>query len=271
MQCRDVDTAATLLTAGLTRVLDEMAPVRTIQSRQDYAPHMGEETKQLLSRRNSAQERAVHTGVPEDWRDYSALRNLTTASLRRDLASWRRRKLNSAENSPSAVWSAVKRILNWEGGGPPTQLLYQGKMLNKPAAVASAIDGFFIKKVKDIISGIPRVDTDPLAKLRERMAARRCSLNLRLVTEGEVLKVIQKIKPTTTTGVDFIDNQTIKLVADIVTPALTHIANLSISTATFPTIYKWAKVTPLLKKATLDPILPASYRPVNTTVSAATH
>ena len=47
LQCRDVDTAATLLTAGLTRVLDEMAPVKVIQSRQDYAPHMGEETEQL--------------------------------------------------------------------------------------------------------------------------------------------------------------------------------------------------------------------------------
>ena len=65
-----------------------------------------------------------------------------------------------------SVWSAVKRILNWEGGGPPSQLFYQGKMMNKPAAVASAINSFFIKKVKDIISGIPRVDTDPLTKLR---------------------------------------------------------------------------------------------------------
>ena len=38
MQYRDVDTTATLLTAGLTRILEKMAPVRTIQSRQDYAP-----------------------------------------------------------------------------------------------------------------------------------------------------------------------------------------------------------------------------------------
>ena len=90
--------------------------------------------------------------------------------------------------------------------------------MNKPAAVASAINGFFIKKVKDIISGIPRVDTDPLAKLRERMASHRCSLSLRLVTDDEVMKVIKKIKPTTATEVDYIDNRTIKLVADIITP-----------------------------------------------------
>ena len=62
----------------------------------------------------------IDPGAPEDWRYYRALRNMTTASLRRDLASWRRQRLSSADNSPSAVWSAVKRILNWEGGGPPS-------------------------------------------------------------------------------------------------------------------------------------------------------
>ena len=263
LQCRDTDTAATLLTAGLTRVLDQMAPIKTIQTRQDYAPHIGEETKQLQGRGNSAQEKAVRTGAQEDWREYRSLRNQTTASLRQDLASWRRRKLSSTVNSPSAVWSAVKRILNWEGGGPPTQLFYQGNMLNKPAAVAAATNDFFIKKVKNIIAGIPRVDTDPLSKLRERMATRSCSFTLRPVTEEEVTVIIHKTKPTTATGVDFIDNNTIKLVADLITPALTHIINMSISTATFPTTYKWSKVTPLMKKSTLDPILPASYRPVN--------
>ena len=110
------------------------------------------------------------------------LRNQTTASLRRHLASWRRRKLRSVENSQVAVWSAVKQILNWEGGGPPSQLFYQGRMLSKLAAVVSAINSFFIKKVKDIISEIPRVDTNQL-KLRERMTAQHCSLTLRPMTK----------------------------------------------------------------------------------------
>ena len=45
-------------------------------------------------------------------------------------------------------------------------MFYEGRMLNKPAAVAGAINGFFIKKVKDIIKNIPQVQADPLAKLR---------------------------------------------------------------------------------------------------------
>ena len=45
LQCRDVDTAATLLTAGLTRLLDE---IKTLRSRQDCAPYI----EHLQGRRN---------------------------------------------------------------------------------------------------------------------------------------------------------------------------------------------------------------------------
>ena len=145
----------------------------------------------------------------------------------------------------------------------PSQLFCEGRMLEKPAAVAGAINTFFIKKIKNIIKNIPQVDADPVAKLRERMTSRTCSLTFQLVSEEEVAKTIKAIRPTTATGVDFIVNCTIKLVATEITPALTKIINLSISTSTFPTIYKWSKVTPLMKKSTLDPILPSSYRPVN--------
>ena len=193
--CEDVEVAATLLTEGLTKVLDEMAPIKTIQTRNNYAPHMGEETKLLQGMRNSAQEQAVRSGEQEDWRTYRTLRNQTTASLRRDLVNYRRQKLCSQDNSPADVWRAVKQILNWEGGGPPSQLFYEGRMLTRPAAVAGAINGFFIKKVKDIIRNVPHVNADPLEKLRERMSGRTCSLTFQPVNVEEVINTIRAIRP----------------------------------------------------------------------------
>jgi hypothetical protein len=131
-------------------------------------------------------------------------------------------------------------------------------MLSKSVAVASDINNYFIKKVKDIISGIPRVNMDPLTKLREQMVARRCTFTLWPVTEEVVKQFIKQTKPTTATGVDYIDNRTLKLVTNEITPALTHIINLNIYTVIFPSIYKWSKVTPLLIKTTIDPILQTS-------------
>ncbi len=46
-------------------------------------------------------------------------------------------------------------------------------------------------------------------------------------------------------------------------PALTHIINTSLLTGTFPNAFKQARVTPLLKKTTLNTSLTDSYRPVS--------
>ena len=47
LRCTDVNEAAELLVDKLTKVLDEMAPVKTIQTRNKYALWLSEETKSL--------------------------------------------------------------------------------------------------------------------------------------------------------------------------------------------------------------------------------
>ena len=70
------------------------------------------------------------------------------------------------------------------------------------------------------------------------------------------------MKNSSATGVDYIDTRSVKLVAELIAPALTHIINLSIKSSTFPHIWKYAKVIPLLKSFSSDPLLPKSYRPI---------
>ena len=68
------------------------------------------------------------------------------------------------------------------------------------------------------------------------------------------------MKNSKTVGIDNIDSYIIKLVASELTPAITHIINLSIQSGKFPKGWKIAKVIPLHKKE--DPTLPKNYRPV---------
>ena len=88
MVSESVEEASKLLTKGLTNILDVMAPLKTVQTRQNYAPHMSNETKDLQSRREVAQAKAVVSGNPEDSRDYRSLRNQTLANLREDRKRW---------------------------------------------------------------------------------------------------------------------------------------------------------------------------------------
>ena len=61
-------------------------------------------------------------------------------------------------------------------------------------------------------------------------------------------------------GIDNIDTYIIKLIVDDILPAVTHIVNLSIQQSVFPSLYKVAKIIPLLKKG--DPLEAKNYRPV---------
>ena len=77
-----------------------------------------------------------------------------------------------------------------------------------------------------------------------------------------VQKIIGGLKISKATGFDFIDSNVLKLVKVEVTPAVTHIINLSIQTSKFPTLWKHSKVIPLLKPGSEDQLAPKSYRPV---------
>ena len=170
--------------------------------------------------------------------------------------------MDDKENTPTEVWSRVKSWLGWGGGGTPTQIFSDGKMVTSPAGLASSMNRFFLDKIKRLRNSIPAVLTDPLAKMKEAMRSRSCSLHLKSVTVEDVLKIISSLKNSSATGVDYIDTRTVKLSADLIAPALTHIINLSITTSTFPNIWKYAKVIPLLKSPDSDHLLPKSYRPV---------
>ena len=79
-QCYCAKQAVTFLTNGLSRILDNSAPVKTFQTRDNYAPHLKEETKILMEERNNVQKTAATTGSQEDWRDYRRLRNRCVAA-----------------------------------------------------------------------------------------------------------------------------------------------------------------------------------------------
>ena len=262
LNCTDVNLAAEILTTKLSEILDIMAPVKKFQTRTNYAPWMSKETKLLKEKREEAHKKATDTDLPEDWREFRGLRNQVTAKLRQDKQMWEKEKLDLQKNNPTGVWKTVKNWLGWGTSGTPTQLFWEGRMVTSPAGLASAMNNFFLDKIRKLRCSIPPPTSDPTKKLKEAMRGRNCTFIIHQVDTEEVFKHIKHLKNSSATGVDYIDTKTIKLVADVIAPALTHIIDLSIQTSIFPQTWKWAKVVPLLKSSSADPILPKSYRPV---------
>ncbi len=82
------------------------------------------------------------------------------------------------------------------------------------------------------------------------------------LSEAEVSKLILSSHPTTCL-LDPIPSHLLQAISPAVVPALTPIVNTSFHTGVFPSAFKQARITPLLKKPTLNPTLLGNYRPVS--------
>ncbi|KAI2646130.1 hypothetical protein H4Q32_024583 [Labeo rohita] len=82
------------------------------------------------------------------------------------------------------------------------------------------------------------------------------------LSEAEVSKLLLSSHPTTC-PLDPIPSHLLQAISPTLLPALTHIINTSLLTGTFPTAFKQAQVTPLLKKPTLNTSLIDNYRPIS--------
>ncbi len=82
------------------------------------------------------------------------------------------------------------------------------------------------------------------------------------LSEAEVSKLILSSHPTTC-PLDPIPSHLLQAISPAVVPTLTHIVNTSLHIGVFPSAFKQARITPLLKKPTLNPTLLRNYRPVS--------
>ena len=253
--CEDLDQAVKLLTDKLTLILDQLAPVRTIQIRTRYAAWLSPETKTSMKARDTAQKKATETQHPDDWRLYRNIRNKVTARMKSEKAAWEKQRLDHTQNTSTNLWKSIEGWLNWKTSGPPSQLFSDGVLINTPEGLATTMNRFFITKVEKLRQNIPNNNIDPLHVLRETMRERSCTLKFRPVHPDEVLEIIMNLKNSKSSGLDEIDTYTIKLIAKDILPAITHVVNLSVREASFPSSWKKSKVVPLLKKGdTLDPL-----------------
>ena len=78
----------------------------------------------------------------------------------------------------------------------------------------------------------------------------------------EMKKMIMKLPPTTSHGMDPMTNKTLKKMESRVTPLMTHLVNAIIKKEKFPQVMKITRIVPILKKGK-DVLDIDSYRPIN--------
>jgi hypothetical protein len=85
---------------------------------------------------------------------------------------------------------------------------------------------------------------------------------LELTLVSEVSKLIMRL-PNITYPLDFIHTSIIKSCSDVMVPLIAQLVNLSFSEGRFPSKFRLAQISPVLKKADLDKNNPVKYRSIS--------
>jgi len=111
-----------------------------------------------------------------------------------------------------------------------------------------------------ITSSLKDIDPDPLAFDRHHEGP--CLSEFEPVTEDEVLRLLSSMS-SKSSPLDFIPTSLLKACSGSFAHVIARLANLTFEFGTFPTCFKTAQITPLLKQRGLDEADPSNYRPIS--------
>ena len=88
-----------------------------------------------------------------------------------------------------------------------------------------------------------------------------CNLTFQPITVDITSRIIDSLKPKTSTGVDCISNKLLKFVKNAISEPLIIISNQMLNTGVLPDLLKISKVLPIYKKE--DDMMFSNYRPIS--------
>ncbi|XP_073682691.1 uncharacterized protein [Garra rufa] len=244
----DTNTATDTLCSTLTTCLDDICPLSSRPARAAPSnPWLSEVLREQRSKLRAAERKWHKSKDPSDLSMYQSLLSSFSTQVHTAKSSYFHNKINNAPDTRN-LFKTFNSLLCPPPPPPTTTITaedFATFFTDKTASISNQFSAPHIQELKLIspASGTPLFSFSPHS-------------------EAEVSKLLLSSHPTTC-PLDPIPSHFLQEIAPTILPALTHIINSSLLTGTFPTTFKQARVTPLLKKPTLNTSLVDNYRPVS--------
>ena len=246
---------------NINTILDSMCPLRTFHIK-NYGPDwMTKELIELLKDRDYFYKKAKLANDDDYWNIAKYLRNLANISVRQAKRDQVLRELRESENDVKKFWRVIREIIPSDKAvGKQDIILRDGGKEIEREQVAHFINDYFIN-----IGNVGRLQTgNNNTPHGEETLSASCNVdqcNLVDLREAEVLKVINNINVSKSSGLDNINSTVIKEAFKTLIREVTYMFNLSVRTAKFPDVWKKALVIPIPKTGNLTNV--KNYRPIS--------
>ena len=262
--CEDVNEMVRLFTDKVNRALDRVAPVKTFTIRSNHRFGLSDSTKELMKKRDKTR-RSIQASSGKEkqvlLQQYKALRNKMTGQIRKENIDYNNNRIEEA-NSERELWNVVNDLINPKKESNWNIRTGKGENITADEEVAEAFNDFFINKVEELKRNInPAHVEDPLARLSAKLKNIRNSLEFKTISQTQMKTQLKKLSKKKSSGLDGLSQENLILGTKNLLAPLTSIVNQSILQGVFPSDWKQAAVTPVLKKG--NPQVLNNYRPVS--------
>ena len=171
-------------------------------------------------------------------------------------------KCKEHKSNTKNLWRTINRVIRKTNNKTETiDSLKVGKLeVFNGTEIANEFTKYFSTVGKDLASKMKNPNTDITTYLKN-VRTNSKSIFLTPVTAVELERIIVKLKPKLSSGLDDINNKIIKELNEFIVPPLAVIFNNSLIEGIFPKRMKEAKVVPLFKSKERD--LATNYRPIS--------
>ena len=171
---------------------------------------------------------------------------------------------NEHRNNIQKTWTSIKNVLNQGKGNDkfPSVFLIENKMCSDKDLIANKFNEYFTQIGPRLAGNIDIANK----RSYESYLGNPCEVefNFTRTTSEEVVEIISKMKPKSSSGLDSISCRLMKDISDIIAIPLTSLINQSRQFGIFPDKLKIAKVVPIFKagKDNIDSYV-HNYRPIS--------
>ena len=199
--------------------------------------------------------------------NYKKSRNHLQVLIKRKKRNFVSQKLTENISKPRELWKSLKKLGLPSKNGPTSKICLKtdDKTSFDNTENAGIFKTFYESLATDLVNKLPlptnKFNKEKVKEYYKSLNIEGKDFTLKPTTYGIVLKLLEKLNPNKSVGIDNLGGRFLRDGAKVLAKSITEIFNLSVEKSVFPDECKIAKLKPLYKKG--SKLEPKNYRPIS--------
>ena len=262
----DIDDAYSDFISKISKVIDNLAPMKQSRIKNNSQEWFDGEIMEKIAIRDKLFKKFKNSKLHVDNDIFKEAKKEVVDLINRKKKEFFENKLNENIGKPKELWKTLSELgLSKKTSGISNICLKnEGENVFDPKLTANIFKDYFSNLAKKLVAILPK----PPKKFGERYISsfyEKLNINsifsFKAVDEETIVNILQNMKESKAPGIDNINGRFLKDGAKIIAKPIAQLCNLSLSSSSFPSCCKTAKLKPLFKKGSKTD--PQNYRPIS--------